>query len=90
MSLKLSGKTEGSSLRPTKYDIMRMKMADKKLKTTSRRIMIPKEIIEDCLSSWLTATREIEKFEFVTGVYAHYSSDNVGIPSEYEIEVLNG
>lgn len=43
-------------------------MANKKSKTTSRRLTITRDIIEDCLSSWLTATGFIARNEFVIDV----------------------
>lgn len=43
-------------------------MADKKSKTTSGTLTLPREMIEDCVSSWLTAIHYILREEFVTEI----------------------
>lgn len=64
-----SGKTNDTVHRPTKYESMRMKTGKKTSKNTSRKLIsISRETVEDCLSSWLTATGFISKNEFVSSV----------------------
>ncbi len=64
---KLSGKTLSLDTKfIKKYERMRMKTGAKNSKTTWTTISIPRETIDDCVSSWLTATRAIEKNQYVS------------------------
>ncbi len=85
MSPRLSGKTEGLNLRPTKYESMRMKIGVKNSKTTSvRNIEVPQNVLHDCLSSWLTATQQISKNEFVTDV-----DPDCHLHEHYKVQINN-
>lgn len=59
-------------------------MPAKKSKTTSRILTVSRETIEDCVSSWLTATGFISRNEFVNAVDLNVRDQ------KYIIEVENG
>lgn len=75
---KNSGKTDGFGTRltrkPGKYDTMRMNDLSRKSKTIYRKLSIEPDIINDCVSSWLTATGFINRNTFVD----HIQPDSSG------------
>lgn len=56
-------------------------MANKKSKITSQKLMISTDTIEDCVSSWLTATGFIRKNQIVTFL------DYIAAEGKYEVTV---
>lgn len=58
-------------------------MADRKSRTTSATLTINKDTVEDCLSSWLTATGFIRRDQFVTGI-KYFEGEG------YIVKVTNG
>lgn len=65
-------------------------MQNKKLKSTSRKILtVNPDTINDCVSSWLTATGMIARDEFVIGIELESGLARGDIP-QYEVEICSG